>query len=238
MTSMEGTAQISNVLRQVLLLVAALALLAWSLRRASGKLAAKAAFGPLLFLVTRRWVIVGWVVGASACFAWLMPMALAHGHGAPADYLTMAGVSLLSGGGFGFIAVGIPFLVLRAASAAPQVALEPGEEVLYRCAGNHYLAGESRAGRLLFTNRRVCFQPHRFNVQRAPWSVRLEQIQSMATEGTRFLVLTTSLTPAVNWLVVFHPKDLLGYLRALKERSESERPAESELALRAAGLRA
>ena len=53
------------------------------------------------------------------------------------------------------------------------------------------LGREARGGSLLITERRLGFLPHRFNVQLAPWSLPLEQLRGVRTEGSRLLVLDT-----------------------------------------------
>ncbi len=54
--------------------------------------------------------------------------------------------------------------------------LEPGEILEFSGFANHFLNYEGRGGRLFLTDRRLAFQPHRLNVQRAVLSVPRSEI--------------------------------------------------------------
>src|SRR6185503_13793911 len=94
---------------------------------------------------------------------------------------------------------------------APKLELEPGEQLLREQAANHFLGGEARGGKLLITNRRLAFRPHRFNVQLATFSVPLDKIRSLTSAGSRFLVVTTD-APKPEWIVTWNPRELAQFL--------------------------
>jgi hypothetical protein len=217
-----------------------LAFLLWlllTLARAGGRLAPRAALAPLLFLVTRPAVLVAWAIGAVAMIWVLVPQAVAHGHTEFSDYATMGGLGLFCGLGLAVPFVGVPFFVRRAFAPVPVFELEQGEILLYEVPANHFLSGESRGGKALVTTRRLGFRPHRFNVQVDLWSVRLEDLRSLTTEGERFLVIETVSVVAQDWLVVARPQALADYVGAIAKTAETERLGVNDVALRAAKLK-
>lgn len=60
------------------------------------------------------------------------------------------------------------------------ISLEDGESVAYQGVANHFLNGEGRGGRLYLTNRRLVFQPHKFNFQREAISIPRADIASVS----------------------------------------------------------
>ncbi len=203
-----------------LILLGALAVM---MRQAAGRLAPRVAIAPLVFLITRTPVLIGWLVGAGAFAALLLPKAIAHGHDGPSDLLVLSGICALCGLGVATLTVGPGFFALRAFAAAPVVSLEPGERLLHDRMANHFLGGEARGGRLLVTSRRLAFRPHRFNAQLATWSVRLEEIADLRAEGDRFLVVALSGGAAEQWLVAWGARGVGEAVRAVAARPEQER---------------
>lgn len=210
-------------LRPYLLLMLIGALL-WAMRSAAGRLAPKVAIGSILFLVTRKAVLAGWAVGSVGMLALLVPGALARGHTALSDVAFMTGLSAFCGLGFAALAVGPPWMVVRAFARPPVLLLEPGEAVLRELAANHFLGGEGRGGKMVATTRRLAFRPHRFNVQVTTWSARLEDLRQMRVEGNRFLLVDVAGATRPEWFVVWSPDRIAQYLRALAARPEPERP--------------
>ena len=193
------------------LVVFAFVSLLWFMRRAAGRLAPRAALAPLAFLITRWPVLIAWAVGATGMGLLMIPEAIAHGHGDLSTLLMLGGIGAFSGLGAAVPLVGIPFFVARSFTPAPKLELEPGEQLLREQVANHFLGGEARGGKVLITNRRLAFRPHRFNVQLATFSVPLDKIRSLTTEGSRFLVVTTD-APKPEWIVTWNPRELAQFL--------------------------
>ena len=215
---------VSSDVRLYLFLGAFLTLV-WSMRRAAGRLAPRAAFAPILFLVTRRAVLAAWVLGSVAMFALLVTSAEANGKDAMAKPFLLLGISVFCGLGAAAMIVGPLWALTRMLTPPPVFELEPGESVLEQRPANHFLGGEARGGKLLLTTRRLGFAPHRFNVQSSPWSVRLEDIRSTNVEGERFLVVGTHSDASPQWLVAPKPRELAGQVTRLAARPERERTA-------------
>jgi hypothetical protein len=169
-------------------------------RAAAGRLGPKATLLPILFLMSRWPVLVCSLFGSASTLILLMPGAVARGRTAAPDLLVLFGISSLCGWGFSVLAVGPVFFVARLLGQKPVFELEPGESVLREMAANHFLNGEARGGRLLVTQRRLGFRPHRFNVQLATWSCGLSEIRSLRSEGQRLVVIETA--PGDDWVVV------------------------------------
>jgi hypothetical protein len=203
-------------------LVFLLLAIVFGMRRMGGRLAPRAVFGTLLFLLTRRAVLAGWVVGAAGMF-WLMYTgARAHHHDIEAHLPLAIGVSLLSGLGFAALVVGPAFMLVRALARAPVVVLEPGERLLGTVLANHFRGAEGRGGKLLLTSRRLAFRPHRFNVQLETWTTPLEAIRSFAFEGDRFLLVDVG-AHAPEWIVVHRTREVAATLSRLAAMPEPER---------------
>ena len=211
-------------------------MLMWTMRRAAGRLAPRAALAPIVFLISRWPVLLAWAIGASGMCFLMLSQAIAHGHRAPSELLMLAGIGIFSGLGAAVPLAGLPFFVARSFTTPPKIALEPGEALLHERVANHFLGGEGRGGKLLVTTRRLAFQPHRFNVQLTTWSAPLETIYALAVEGDRFLLVTTAVATKPDWIVTARPDDLAAYLTAIQKRSEPERLAANDAALDAAGL--
>lgn len=192
---------------------AALIALLVLLRRSAGRLTPRVVFAPLLFLVTRPAVLVAWAAGATGMFALIVSSALANGKDPFANFPLLLGLSLFCGLGVAALVVGPVFMVVRAFGPAPVVALEPGERLLEEVSANHFLGGEARGGKLLVTDRRIAFRPHRFNVQLDTWTVPRAEVTGTRTEGLRMLVVSTR-DGAEHWLVAQHPRDLAARLQA------------------------
>lgn len=198
-------------LGRVRMMVAGAAALVLFLRTAAGRLAPRAALAPLVFLITRWPVLLGWSVGTFAMAAMLVNGAAEHGKDVSSELPTLVGLSLFCGLGFAALAVGPLFMAMRAFAKPPELPLEPGETLIRELVGNHFLNGESRGGKLLVTDRRLAFRPHRFNVQLDTWSVPRSQIRSAESSGARFLVLHTA-AGSDEWLVVWNPEELASEL--------------------------
>ena len=187
---------------RIFLFVSSLLFVMWTMRQAAGRLAPKVGIGGILFLISRRGVLVGWALGAAGMLALLLPGAIAKGHTAIGDFALISGLSLFCGFGFGALVVGPIWMLKCLFTAKPVFELEPGEELVHDMLGNHFLHGEGRGGRILLTNRRLGFRPHRFNVQLGLWSTPLVDILDVAPEGTRFLVVKTRASDEPEWIVV------------------------------------
>jgi hypothetical protein len=201
-------------LRPYLVLLAFAGLL-YGLRRAAGRLAPRVAIAPLVFLVTRRPVMLIWLAGTASWLALLVPAAIARGNDSLSDVAVMTGISLICGLGMAALIVGPIFMVMRAFTEPPEVPMEPGEILVRELAANHFVAGEARGGKLLITNRRLAFRPHRFNVQLSTWTARLPDIRQMKVEGDRFLVVDATEGRPAEWIVVMNAQ------RVAKDVSEA-----------------
>jgi hypothetical protein len=217
------------------LVVFALFTIGWAMRSAAGRLAPRVAVGSILFLVSRWPVLVGWAIGTVGMMALMLRGAAENGRDVSGDWLFLGGLSAFCGFGFAALAVSPLFFAVRALSPKIAFPLEDGEVVLHTRSANHFLTGEGRGGELLLTTRRLGFCPHRFNVQRDPWSVPLDRIQAMSVEGDRFLLVDTG-GEAPEWVVTENPAKVASYIDALASRPEAERAATSDDARRTAGL--
>ena len=91
--------------------------------------------------------------------------------------LKLVAITPLVALGFAVLTGLMAFMLYRAVAArAAPLQLARGEEVFEELRANHFLGDEARGGRLHFTNRRVVFLPHRFNVQLSARSVALEDV--------------------------------------------------------------
>lgn len=180
----------------------------WLIERAAGKLRSRALFAPLLFLATRRPVLIGWGVGTAGLLAYLWSGARAHGHDTPVTLLVLCLLSAYCGLGFSGLIIGPPFMIARALQPVRPFSPEPDETVLLRWFVSHFLRGEARGGTLLLTNRRLVFNPHRFNVQLASWNVPLDEIKALGFEGTRMLLVERRGQSEADWLVVREPRQV------------------------------
>lgn len=212
----------SSDLRLYLFLGAFLTII-WSMRRAAGRLAPRVAIAPIVFLLTRRAVLIGWVLGAIGMFALLVTSAEANGKDAMAKPFLLMGISVFCGLGVAALVVGPLFALTRLFTPRPVFELEPGESVLEQRPANHFLGGEARGGKLLVTTRRLGFAPHRFNVQSSPWSVRLEDVRALDVEGERFLVVGTNSDSTPQWLVSSKPGELAAQITRIAARPERDR---------------
>jgi hypothetical protein len=178
--------------RTIMMLLLPVALL-WGMRYAAGRLSPKVGIGTLFFLLSRKPVLWLTIVGTGACLAVLLPGAMAKGKDGLGDMLLLAGISFMCGGGFAAIIVAPIWAIMRASGPTPVFELEDGESLLHESAANHFLAGESRGGKVLLTDRRLGFRPHRFNVQLDTWSVPREAITRLEREGAYFLLVFVTL---------------------------------------------
>ncbi len=181
--------------------------------RSAGRLTPRVALAPLLFLVSRTPVLVAWAAGAVGMFGTIVVSAQSNGKDPFANLGLLLGLSVFCGLGVAPLTVGPVFMMVRGAGPAPTVPLEPGERILEEIAANHFLGGEARGGKLLLTDRRIAFRPHRFNVQLDTWSVPRSEVTSARTEGLRMVILNTR-DGAEHWFVAMHPRDLAAKLEA------------------------
>lgn len=208
---------------RAVLFVLALSVIVWSLRRASGRLAPRAAFAPIAFLATRWPVLIGTCVGALAWLWILIPPMIAKGRDTPQNYAMMLGISVLCGAGAALMVVGPIFFLSRLFVRVPDAPLETGEAVVRELAANHFLGGEARGGKLLVTTRRLLFRPHRFNVQLAPWSTPLGSIVRVEPEGQRMLLVHVDGAREPAWLVTMKSKGLADYVARVGSAPEAAR---------------
>ncbi len=182
-------------------------------QRAGGRLGPRMVFAPLVFLATRKPVIIGWALGSIGMLVMIALSAQANGKDPFANIPLLVGLCLFCGGGVPALTVGPAFMLLRARVPAPVVALEPGEHLVEELAANHFLAGEARGGKLLLTDRRLAFRPHRFNVQLDTWAARLDDVVGVRTEGTRMVLVATK-DGAEAWFVTMSPRDVAAKIDA------------------------
>jgi hypothetical protein len=176
------------------------------LHRFAGRMAFRASFGALWFLVTRRAVLITWIVGSVALTALVLYLTITAGKATTPAVIGLIGVGILGGAGLAALLV-LPFwLISRASKPAPAVELEPDEAVASKLRGNHFLNGESRGGKILITDRRLAFEPSRFNVQLDPWSIPLDAIDRVELEGMHFVRLLSG--EEEHWLVAQQPDEL------------------------------
>jgi hypothetical protein len=201
------------------LMLFALAVLAWAMRQAAGRLAPRVAIAPLVFLITRWPVLLAWLFGSAGMFLLLTTSAAANGKDLSAQWPLTVGLSVFCGLGAAALAVAPIWGLARAFASSPVLPLDPDETVSFEVAANHFLGGEARGGKLLATDRRLAFRPHRFNVQLDTWSVPLADLAALRTEGARFLLVTTQGTSAEraeeHWLVVQHPERVRAQIEQL-----------------------
>lgn len=171
---------------RLLILVVALGLF---LRAAGGRLAPKMALAPMFFLLTRTPVLIAWALGAIGMYV-LMAKGAAENNKTP-DPMMMIGISAFCGIGFAALVVGPGFMIARSFAAKPEFLLEEGEIVQEKIAANHMLGREARGGVMVLTDRRIGFEPHRFNVQLDTWSVPRASVRGARREGSRLLLLET-----------------------------------------------
>jgi len=205
------------------LLMAIAAFLAWSQWRTAGKLAPKAALDSLVFTITRWPVAVALAVGGAGILLLLLLAALGRGQVSPPDLLRVAWQTLVGGLTFAAVAAGVPFLLLRAGVAPPELALDPGEVLVQERKGRHFLRGENRWGQLLLTNRRIGFRPSRFNVQLSPWSMRLDDIRSVRVEGECLVLIEGQAPTPPEWLVAVDGRKMAEQIDELRRQPEAER---------------
>jgi hypothetical protein len=184
-----------------------------SLRLAAGGLARRALAAPLVFLVTRWPVLIVWAFASSGILAAWLPRMILQGHDSLFDVLRLGAISLAYGFCAPPLVVGPIFFLVCAVRTAPTFPLEAGERVVEELSANHFLNGEARGGKLLLTTRRLGFRPHRFNVQRATWSVTTADIRELTIEGTRLLVVHTSRATAPEWIFVKRPERVVEKLK-------------------------
>jgi len=181
--------------------------------RSAGRLTARVAAAPLLFLVTRVPVLIAWAAGALGMLWLLVDSAQSNGKDPFANVPLLVGLSLFCGLGVAPLTVGPIFMVVRALGPKPVVELAPGERLLEEIPANHFLGGEARGGKLLLTDRRIAFRPHRFNVQQDTWAISRSEVTGTRAEGLRMLIVRTR-DGAEHWLVTMHPRDLAARLEA------------------------
>lgn len=204
---------------RVYLALSGFLLLIGLMRSSAGRLAPRAAFMTLVFLITRRAVLAVWVLGAIAWFALFWTTAIERGRDPSAELPFIVGMSVFLGLGMAALLVGPAWMVYRAFARPPVFELEGGELVLFETSANHFLRGEARGGKLIVTTQRLGFRPHRFNVQLDPWSIPLEAVRESNVEGTRLLVLKSEASREPEWLVTQNPAALVEKLRETIERT-------------------
>jgi hypothetical protein len=124
-----------------------------------------AGFMSVIFLARQRfiWIPTAFIsIGLSLLIliSWIVSR-----KGAIGDVFTLIAFTPLVGVGFSVLTTLPGFLILRAFRSKPTFSLEPGEAIVQEAPANHMLRHEGRGGRLVITNRRIVFLPHRFNVQ-------------------------------------------------------------------------
>jgi hypothetical protein len=182
--------------------------------RALGRLAWRATAGALVFLATRPAVLMTWLIGAAGFAALLIPMAINKGNDDPATLALMGAICVLCGSGVAALTVLPVWAMVRTKTPTPTLPLDANEEVAVTLKANHVLHGESRGGTAIVTNRRLGFQPHRFNVQLDLWSLPLEQITKLERVGTHGIVVWAGDHEAA-WLVSIERDNLVTRLEPL-----------------------
>jgi hypothetical protein len=130
-----------------------------------------------IYLFTRWWLLVPGLIGTVVFGAWLYDVATTNGKPIGPELLLIAP---LVGFGFG-VMIGLPgFFLSRAMKKTTPFVPAEGEPVVHRTRANHFLGAEGRGGHLVLTDRRLVFEPHRFNVQLAPLEIPLAAIDDVA----------------------------------------------------------
>jgi len=103
----------------------------------------------------------------------------------PASFGQAAGIlaQIVVGGGIFALLIGL-FTSSRMVPAAADIALAPGDDVLYSGFANHFMNFEGRGGRLALTKTELVFKPHVVNVQRGELRIPRADIASVAATRT------------------------------------------------------
>jgi hypothetical protein len=190
----------------------------------------------MLFLLRQRLVLFPAIV-FSLAWASLFTWMTIQMHKATLESLaTMTGIAIMCGLGTTVLLVGPAFMIHRHFKAEnPVFPLQDGERVLYVGVANHTFHGEARGGRLLVTDRRIGFRPHRYNVQLEPWSVPFEGVIGVRHRLPTF-VLLDMLDGTTERLVVEHRKEVAAYLDALRMLPVEQREERSRALCKEHGL--
>ena len=181
----------------------------------------------MLFLLRQRLVLFPAIVASIVWGLLLVGMTVDHGKGTPETIATMVVVSIVCGLGTTVIVVGPAFMIYRhSRTANPVYAIEPGEVKLFVALANHMLDGEARGGRLIVTDRRIGFRPHRYNVQLETWSTPFDAVRAVRDRLPTYVLLDLH-DGRTERLVVQHRKDIAAYLDGLRRAEPAQRAAVS-----------
>ena len=182
----------------------------------------------MLFLLRQRLVLFPAIVASIGWALLLVVMTIENGKGTAETIAIMSGISIMCGLGTTVLIVGPAFMLYRHFKAArPDFPLQPGERVLFVGAANHTLNGEGRGGRLIVTDRRIGFRPHRYNVQLGPWSTPFEAVGAVRNRLPTF-VLLDMIDGSIERLVFEHRKEMAAYLDGLRVVAPEQRAQRSQ----------
>ena len=169
------------------------------------------------------------IIAASILWALLLVgMTVDNGKATPGTIATMLVISIVCGLGTTVVIIGPIFMVYRHLKTPdPVYALEPGESKLFVALANHVLDGEARGGRLIVSDRRIGFRPHRYNLQLETWSTPFEAVRAVRDRLPTFVLLDLH-DGKTEKLVVQNRKDVAAYLDGLRTADLAQRAAVSD----------
>lgn len=101
------------------------------------------------------------------------------------EFGALLSLAPLLGFGLGVLGGLALFYLKRIIKPGPTFATGDGETVVHEAKAKHRLGPEERAGKLMVTDRRIVFEPHRFAVQPACTEVAFASLERVsATAGT------------------------------------------------------
>ena len=131
-------------------------------------------------------------------------------------------LGLASGAFFGvWMAAATAFSHKRGQRHPPEL---DGEEVFFRSQANHIRGIEAVGGWLLLTDQRLVFRPHRWNIQKAEWSVPLPELIRMEPRRTMGIVPNGMRAVTASGEERFVVEDRMSWLREV-ELAKSGGPA-------------
>lgn len=163
----------------------------WAMRAAAGNLGPKLGIGGVVFLMSRKGVMIPWFVFTVAIFAFFLFGPRNPNVARPSAPIWLV-LSAFLGLGATALTVGPAFMIWRLKADVPAFTLQDSERVLLQSRGNHFLDGEGRGGTVTLTNQRLAFNAHRFNVNLSAWSVALADVQHVDAAGLFAMVIQSN----------------------------------------------
>ena len=198
------------------------------------------------FMFTQPFIAWPGLVAALAIATWFGQLLAHSGHVTVRDVLLVLAISPVCGFGVAVLTALPAFFLWRIArTPKPELALEPGETVIFSRWANHWLGHEARGGTLYMTTRALVFVPHRLNVQLAGARVAWSALQSTAwfrivsaTGLPMSAVLVTRTRGDEAWFVVDKSQAIADLADAIAPLDEASRAAKGLEVARANGLSA